>query len=163
MASYAPRRYPATSSVGRWLTVGFIAGGLAVLVFHQGALAMLHAMGIAPNAAFSMKATAPWGIPQVASLAFWGGLWGIAFAALSRNWDGPRLVAAATAFGAMAPTLVAWFIAAPLKGQPMAAGLVPAAMMVGLIVNAAWGLGTGIGLNLFGRPHARGLRMHDRG
>jgi hypothetical protein len=159
MASYAPHRYSPASSLGRWLSVGFIAGGLGVLVFHQGALGMLHSMGITPNGAYSMKATAPWGIPQVWSLAFWGGAWGVVLAAMLRNWDGPRLVIAATAFGAIAPTLCAWFIAAPLKGQPMAAGFVPAAMAAGLIVNAAWGLGTGIGLNLFGRPHARGLRI----
>jgi hypothetical protein len=158
MASYVSHRYSATSPLGRWLTVGFIAGALAVLIFHQGALGMLHSMGIASNAPYSMKATAPWGIPAVWSAAFWGGAWGVVFAALFRAWDGPNLVAAAIAFGAIVPTLAAWFIAAPLKGQPMAAGLVAAAMMVGLIVNAAWGLGTGIGLNLFGRPHARGLR-----
>jgi hypothetical protein len=31
-------------------------------------------------------------------------------------------------------------------------------MAVGIFVNAAWGLGTGIGLTLFGRPHARPMR-----
>jgi hypothetical protein len=36
----------------------------------------------------------------------------------------------------------------------MAAGFAPAAMMIGPIVNAAWGLGTGIGLLLFGRRSA---------
>ena len=45
----------------------------------------------------------------------------------------------------------AWFVVAPLKGQAIAAGGAPKAMAVGLIVNAAWGLGTGIGLALFGR------------
>ena len=65
--------------------------------------------------------------------------------------DGARLLVAATLFGAILPTLVAWFVVAPLKGAPMAAGWAPAAMMVGPIVNAAWGLGTGIGLLLLGR------------
>lgn len=158
MSSPAFHRQSPASSLERWPSVGFVAGALAVLVFHQGALAMLHSMGVTANAAFSMKTTAPWGIPQLWSLAFWGGVWGVVLAVALRQWDGPRLVIAATAFGAIAPTLVAWFVAAPLKGQPMAAGLVPAAMAVGLIVNSAWGLGTGLGLNLFGRPHARGVQ-----
>jgi hypothetical protein len=58
-------------------------------------------------------------------------------------------------FGAVLPTLVAWFVVAPLKGQPAAAGFGPMAMAVGPIVNAAWCLGTGLGLVLFGQPHPR--------
>ncbi|HYM41367.1 MAG TPA: hypothetical protein VET46_01250 [Steroidobacteraceae bacterium] len=45
----------------------------------------------------------------------------------------------------------AWFVVASLKGQPIAAGGAPIAMAVALIVNAAWGLGTGLGLYLFDR------------
>ena len=145
-----------SSPLARWLLVGFIAGAVAVLVFHQGALAMLHSMGLTQNTAFSMKAVGPWGVPQVWSLAAWGGVWGILLAAALHRLDGPALVTAAVIFGAILPTLVAWFVVAPLKHQPMAAGLVPSAMMIGPIVNAAWGLGTGVGLILFGRAHARG-------
>jgi hypothetical protein len=64
---------------------------------------------------------------------------------------GARLVLAALVFGAVLPTLVAWFAVAPLKGQPIAGGFAPAAMAVGVMVNAAWGLGSGLGLALFGR------------
>ncbi|SRR5258708_2209603 len=145
------------SPLARWLLVGFIAGAVSVLVFHQGALAMLHSLGLTQSAAYSMKAVAPWGVPQVWSLAGWGGVWGVLLAASLRRLDGPALVGAAVIVGAIVPTLVAWFVVAPLKHQPVAAGLVPAAMMIGPIVNAAWGLGTGIGLLLFGRAHARGL------
>lgn len=70
-----------------------------------------------------------------------------------RRLDGARLVGAALVFGAIFPTLVAWFVVAPMKGQAMAGGGAPKAMAVALIVNAAWGLGTGIGLALFGRRH----------
>lgn len=38
----------------------------------------------------------------------------------------------------------------------MAGGLVPMTMAVALIVNGAWGLGTGLGLTLFGRPRGGG-------
>ena len=155
--------YPFSSSsrephLARLLLVGFIAGAVAVLVFHQGAYAMLHAMGFTPRAPYSMQATAPFGIPQVWSLTFWGGVWGIVLAAALARLDGPALIAAAIAFGAIAPTLVVWFVISPLKGQPVLAGGNLHAIATGLLVNGAWGLGTGVGLLLFGHSHSRARR-----
>ena len=139
-------------ALGRWLVVGFIAGALSVLIFHQGAVALLYGLGLTPRAPYAMTGTAPLGIPVVFSLAFWGGVWGVLLAAtLGRGRGGPVIVWA-TVFGALFPTLVAWFVVSALKGQPAAAGFSPMAMAIGPIVNAAWGLGTGIGLALFGRP-----------
>jgi len=151
MNTHALRHSHSSSELGRWLAVGFVSGFLAVLVFHQGAAGILHALHVTSRAPFSMQATQPFGVPQVFSLAFWGGVWGVILAMSFVRLHGARLIAAATVFGAILPTLVAWFVVAPLKGAPMAAGWVPAAMLVGPIVNAAWGLGTGIGLELFGR------------
>ena len=135
----------------RWLAAGFVSGAIAVLLFHQGAVALLHSLGVTPRAPFSMQATQPFGVPQLWSIAFWGGVWGIVLAAMLARTRGARLVLAALVFGAIFPTLVAWFVVAPLRGQPMAAGLEPARMAIGPIVNAAWGLGTGIGLALLDR------------
>ena len=135
----------------RWLVAGFVSGAIAVLLFHQGAVALLHSFGFTPRGPFSMQATQPFGVPQLWSIAFWGGIWGIVLAAMLARARGARLVLAALVFGAIFPTLVAWFVVAPLKGQPMAAGFEPARMAIGPIVNAAWGLGTGIGLELLNR------------
>jgi hypothetical protein len=44
-----------------------------VLVFHQGFIEILHLAGALPNQPFSFKPTAPLQVPQVLSLAFWGG------------------------------------------------------------------------------------------
>jgi hypothetical protein len=137
----------------RWLIVGFISGALSVLIFHQGALTLLHALAVVPRAPFSMAGTPPFGVPALWSLAFWGGVWGVLLAAALRDVHGGAFIIAAAIFGAVLPTLVAWFVVAPLKGQPIAAGFAPLAMAVGPIVNAAWGLGTGIGLALFGEAH----------
>ena len=153
MDTHALHHYPAGANLSRWLIVGFIAGAAAVLLFHQSAAALLHALQLTPRAPFSFTPTQPLGVPLLWSLAFWGGVWGVILAALLARLDGARLIVAATVFGAIAPTLVAWFVVAPLKGQPVAAGFAPAAMMIGPILNAAWGLGTGIGLYLFGRRH----------
>ena len=132
----------------RWLAAGFIFGAISVVLFHQGAFALLHAIQLTPRAPYSMQPTAPLGVPVLLSIAFWGGVWGVVLAALLARLEGAALVLAALVFGALAPTLVAWFVVAPLKGQPVAAGWAPAGMAVGLIVNGAWGLGTGLGLAL---------------
>ena len=155
MSYQATHGYPLRTELPRWIIVGFVAGALSVLVFHQGAAALLHALDLTPRAPYSLQPTQPLGVPQLTSIAFWGGLWGILLAATFARLQGARLILAATIFGAILPTLVAWFVVAPLKGQPMAAGFVPAAMIIGPIVNAAWGLGTGLGLAIFGRPSAR--------
>jgi hypothetical protein len=144
-----------------WWISAFLCGAAAVLVFHQGALAALYLTGFTERAPYSLAPTLPWDVPQLWSLAFWGGAWGIVLAAALRRFTGGALIVAAVLFGAIFPTLVAWFIVAPLKEQPVAAGFVAAAMAVGAIVNAAWGLGTGLGLALFGRADRR-RRAADR-
>lgn len=154
MPTHALHHYPAKAELPRWVMAGFFSGAVSVLVFHQGAAALLHTLGLTALAPYSMQPTSPWGIPLLWSLAFWGGIWGALLAASLGRLDGAPLLLAALMFGAILPTLVAWFFVAPLKGQSMAAGGVPTAMAVGVLLNGAWGLGTGIGLALFGRPHA---------
>ena len=151
MSSNALHHYPATSELPRWLIVGFVSGAVSVLLFHQGTAALLHALELTARAPYSLAPTSPFGVPQVGSIAFWGGIWGVLLAASLGRLHGAPLVLAAVAFGAVLPTLAAWFLVAPLKGQPLAAGGIPMAMAVGVMVNGAWGLGTGFGLALFGR------------
>ena len=139
------------SSLGRWFMVGALAGALAVLVFHQSAAALLFSLGMTERGPYAMQATQPLGVPQLWSITFWGGVWGLALAAALRRFHGVQLVLLATLFGALFPSLVAWTVLAALKGAPLFAGGAAKGIAVGLIVNAAWGLGTGLGLALFGR------------
>ncbi|MGH6946181.1 MAG: hypothetical protein ACREDZ_02535 [Kiloniellales bacterium] len=131
-------------SVG-YLAVAFIAGVLAVLVFHQGMLGFLHAIEVTPAVPYETRPTAPLGVPQIWSLAFWGGIWGIIFAYLEphlrRGW---AYFLGALLFGAIAPTLVAWFVVLPLKGLPIAGGWRASGIATGLLVNGAWGIGTAL-------------------
>jgi hypothetical protein len=146
---------PATGHFGRWLVVGFLAGAASVIVFHQGLGELLHASGATSREFYSFAPTKPFGVPQLGSLAFWGGLWGIALAATFARTRGlGALLIGAVVFGAVLPTLVAWFVVAPLKGAPLAAGGALGAMLLGVVLNGAWGLGTGIGLALFGRERS---------
>src|SRR5689334_21730013 len=117
MATHTMRHDEATFSLGRWLVVGFVSGAISVLIFHQGAAAFLHAIGMTPRAPYSMTATAPFGIPALWSIAFWGGVWGVVLAATLQHLRDAAFVVSAVIFGAVLPTLVAWLIVAPLKGQ----------------------------------------------
>lgn len=123
----------------------FVAGAAATIFFHQPALWLLHVAGVTSRGPYSMNPVPPFDVPSVISLAFWGGVWGIvlipAIASIKR--DGAYWIAALL-FGAIVPTLVAWFVVAPLKGMPMAGGWKTASMVTGLIANGMWGVGTAL-------------------
>jgi hypothetical protein len=145
----ALHEYP---SAGK-LLVGFVAGFIAVLLFHQPALALLTQLGVAEASTYSFKATAPFGVPQLVSLSFWGGVWGVVFALVEHRIPrGKRYWVYAFLFGAIFPTLVAWFAVAPMKGLPMAGGWQASRMFTGFFINGAWGLGNALLLALALRP-----------
>jgi hypothetical protein len=132
--------------------LAFIAGFIAVLVFHQGLLALLHAVNFTPRPPYQTTPTQPFGVPQFLSGAFWGGIWGLVWATFSLRWQVNRNYwIAALLFGAIAPTLVAWFIVAPIKGLPIAGGWKPPVMITSLLINSAWGVGTALLFSLFAK------------
>lgn len=124
----------------KWLK-WFIAGTLAVPLGHQLALWILNLAGVVDRTPYAMTATRPFGVPSVVSLSFWGGVWGILLGLILARARGSRFWLLAIVIGAIAPTLVAVFVVAPIKGAPPPPN--PAMMfVVGFIVNAAWGLAT---------------------
>ena len=128
--------------------LGFIAGFLATLIFHQGVLWLLHTSGMVPFAPFNMTPVPPLGVPQVISLAFWGGLWGILLVWLLGQLNSTGFWLGMIILGAIAPTAVALLVVFPLKGMPLSWN--PPMIMGGLLLNGAWGLGTGLFYQLFG-------------
>lgn len=132
----------------KWLK-WFLAGTLAVPLGHQLALWAMHAIGYTDRAPFAMAATKPFGIPSVISLSFWGGVWGILLGLVLERARGPKYWLLALLIGAIAPTLVAAFVVAPLKGMP--AGANAKLLVVGLVVNAVWGLATALFYRLMSR------------
>ena len=129
----------------------FIAGFVSTLLFHQGALALLYAAGLSPKAPYAMAATAPFHVPAVISLAFWGGVWGIALWLAIRGAPELRYWTLATILGALGPSIVALFIVFPLKGLPVAGGWDPKIIIGALILNGAWGAGVAVLMRLMAR------------
>jgi hypothetical protein len=130
----------------------FLAGFVSTLVFHQGILAILHAAGVSPRAAYSMEPTRPFQVPAVVSLAFWGGVWGVLLWLAIAPFEGSgRHWILAVVLGAIGPSLVALFVVFPLKGQPAAGGGNPALIAGALLLNGAWGIGVALLMRLFRR------------
>ena len=123
----------------KWLK-WFIAGTLAVPLGHQPALWLLNAIGFIHRPVFVMTPTKPFGVPSVISLSFWGGVWGLILGLILMRVRGTRYWWTALLVGAVAPTLVAGLIVAPLKGMPVGGNAMLFA--VGLIINGVWGLVT---------------------
>lgn len=127
----------------------FAAGFVSVLVFQNGAMAILHAIGLA-NQPFGYAATKPFGVPAVWSFAFWGGVWGLVFGLAEKYFPrGPMYYVFAFLFGAIAPVLVLWFIVAPIKGNPIAAGWNVQRMALQMLSHGCFGLGVGILVQAF--------------
>ena len=128
----------------RTALVGFAAGVLAVLVFHQGMVALLHLAGLVPNPPFPMRAVPPFGVPQIASMAFWGGIWGIVVAAILAARPAWPPVLVGLLVGAVGCVLVGFTLVAALRGQPLMAGFDPNRWWRSMTINGAFGLGVGL-------------------
>ena len=121
------------------LIYGFIAGFLAVLIFHQGLWYLLNQMGVIPpdRSAWSIDPVPPLGVPSVLSKAFWGGVWGLALIHVLARLSGAAYWAGWT------------LVVPPIKGEAMPAPMLPR-FVVGLLVNGAWGFGTALFLRVLG-------------
>ncbi|WP_137126788.1 hypothetical protein [Roseomonas sp. HF4] len=128
----------------RVAATGFAAGVLSVLMFHQGTVALLHLAGMLPNPAFPMRPVGPFAVPQLASLAFWGGIWGIAIAAIlaARPAWPPLLVGLLV--GGLGCVLVGFTLVAALRGQPLMAGYDLNRWWRSALINGAYGWGVGL-------------------
>jgi hypothetical protein len=132
------------------LVLGFIAGALATLIFHQGLWYLLYQIHFIPadRPAWPLDPIPPFGVPSVISKAFWGGVWGAALAPLFDRYRGATYWAAWIVVGAVVLTLTALYVVSPLKGEAIPP-LWPR-FYYALLVNGAWGLGTALFLRLAG-------------
>lgn len=119
----------------------FVVGVAGILIFHQGSGWLFNLIGIYPEQ-YRTRPIPPFGVPQILSQCFWGGLWGIVLAWTLSHWRNVNYWLLAFAFGLIAPTLVGWFIVPPLKGTPIMGGPPWLTQVVRPLPNAIWGIGT---------------------
>ncbi len=138
--------------------LGFIAGAIAVLIFHQGMVELLHVLGVVQFAPYRTTPVPPFGVPVIVSNCFWGGLWGVLFGLVMPRFTWPTWLCGLL-LGVLA-AMVGWFVVAPLKGIPIAGGWVPANMLRSVVINGFWGLGVGIILPML-MPRSLLARAHS--
>ena len=145
------------------LLLGFAAGAVSHIVFQGGLGVLYYAAGLIPGLPWSLAPLPPFGVPTTLNFAFWAGLWGILYALAE-----PGLTARVGRIGGgllfgVAAMLVRWFVVLPVKGEPIAEGLIPETMLVFAGFHVAFGLGLALifaaGLALVRReapvsPHA---------
>lgn len=127
------------------LIYGFLAGALSVLLFHQAMVLVLHLMGFIPAFPWRTAPFGPLGVPVVVNQMFWGGLWGVAFAAVAGRIPIPNDIGRGVTFGVIGPWLLGNGVLVPLfKGGNYLFGLNPQNMWRGVLIGAAFGLGLGL-------------------
>lgn len=138
---------------GKTLLYGFIAGALSVLVFHQGMVLILYLLKQTPNFPWNIGGRVPpLGIPILVNQMFWGGLWGVGFAALGHLIPIRNAPARGAVYGLLGPFLLGGGLLVPLaKGGPMFWMWPAPRWIVGGLIGAAFGLGLGLILNAMGR------------
>jgi ABC-type Fe3+-siderophore transport system permease subunit len=88
-----------------------------------------------------MAPTKPFGVPEIISISFWGGVWGVIFALVLPRWfSGTAYWIAAFVGGGLVLTIVFVFVVWPLKVGGLPRNL-PGLFVVGFLLNAAWGIG----------------------
>lgn len=164
------------------IIAGFIAGALAVLIFHQGMYLLMQQYGgpygiklggtpwrTAPIAlwpelfaALKMQAIS---VPAIASQSIWGGLWGILFAFMVDRLPGGLTLIKGFVFACIFPMLLgSWLLVAMVKGNPILGGAMAKggfdimALRNGFLLN---GVGFGIGLGLLYPLLAGRMRRGD--
>jgi hypothetical protein len=126
--------------------LGFAGGFAAVLIFHQSLWYLFNLIGLIPleRPAWPFDPLPPLGVPSVLSKAFWGAVLAPLLSTLGGRvyWIGWVVV------GAVALSLVAFFVVPPIKGEPIPA-LWPR-FAAALMLNGFWGFGTALFLRLVG-------------
>ena len=138
------------------MLLGFVAGALSVLTFHAAIWEVLHVLalpGFGMPAPYPMMPTQPLGVPVIASLCFWGGLYGAAFGMLAPRLTVPLWVGGLV-LGVIA-VLVAASVVPMLKGGALWMDRSVNAWARSLVINGVWGIGVGVILGMLAPRRSR--------
>ncbi len=121
----------------RLALLGFVAGFLATITFHQAAIWLVLRVLPFPFSPWNM-ALNDYGLPRVVALSVWAGVWGIGLCLLLRRgalWQ-------AAVLGSVVPSVWGWTVIAGMRGAPMFANGNLRLILLVLFVNAVWGAAT---------------------
>lgn len=122
---------------------GFVAGMVATVTVHELIKLALFNAGLFPHAPWNLEPALLTGIPQLASGALWGGLWGAVLAIILGEKPQGSMTLAGIIFGALGPALIGVFVVVPmLKGQPLFMGGDPTLIACVLMILAGFGAAT---------------------
>ncbi len=128
---------------------GFVAGAISVLIFHQLTILVLNDFNFTTIWRMS-PAIAPFGVPSILNQMFWGGMWGILFAAISPMFPRGKLiyVICGLLFGVIMLSLASWYLVPFIKSLfgvgNLRYGPNPNGWWRGPLINGMWGLGTAL-------------------
>jgi len=156
MASHSTIRTTGLDLSPATLAIAFAAGFLAVLTLYEVVFLLLFIGGVIPVPPFSMKPMPPFGVPEVLSQSFWGGVWGIVLLLIvPRFFSGTGYWVASAVIGGIALTLVYMFVVVPVKTGALPPNMV-GLFAIGFLLNAVWGIGWALFLKLFARMRGEG-------
>ncbi len=139
-------------SAANFVIWGFIAGALSVLIFHQITILVLNGFNFASVWRMNPRIP-PFGVPLLLNAMFWGGMWGILFAAISLSVPrGFGYLLCGFLFGAIVLVLSGWYLVPFIKSLfgvgNLRYGPNPVGWWRGPLINGMWGLGTAILLSM---------------
>jgi hypothetical protein len=122
--------------------LGFSAGAIAVLTFHQGLSELFFHVGLPTHGGYRTAASWPFGLPAIVNLCFSGGIYGAIFAVFFRQM--PRSMWRQGLVLGLLSAVISLLLIVPLKGHGIAfnGALWPIARS--LLLNSFWGLGVGL-------------------
>ncbi|MCF3946730.1 hypothetical protein AiwAL_01095 [Acidiphilium sp. AL] len=135
------------------LCLGFAAGVISVLVFHQGMWEALHLAGMMPPP-YPTGPVPPFGVPAILDMCFWGGVWGAAFGLVLPALPRAPLWVLGLGLG-VAAALTGIFIVPLIKGLPVSHNLAAGVFERSFLINGCWGIGVGLILPLLMRGSSR--------
>jgi hypothetical protein len=142
--------------------LGFVAATLSVLMAHESVVYVLGALGRVSRRAWTMTPPIPpFGVPYLANLVFWGGLWGILFAFIHPLLPGRMMWLKGLIYGAVIVVLGGWILVPLVKGQLLGlpnqelfGGLDAQRMLNSTLIVCGYGLGLGVIYGLIARERA---------
>jgi hypothetical protein len=126
------------------LLLGFLAAAIAVVTVHQGIVFALNKAGVWPVKPWSTAPHGPYKVPTIVNSIFWGGLWGVVFAAFRPYIPGGAVWQQGLVFG-LAIALFSNFTILPMiKGQPLFFGMDVKKMAIVLAILSGFGIATAV-------------------